>query len=178
MPHTVTDAAESRTSDKSKVVRFQFDAKPIDSIERMEAIAADVANGGKSFQVTKEVFDHFRNKLDIRPTSPEGIARINALIGSDFAPDVVMGMSETCACPSCGYELSFADHIESVLRMGLHSPEDLRWLLTNGLFFLTVATKQGREMICPNCDTKAVFPRRCYGTANYAYAHAGDVQMH
>jgi hypothetical protein len=153
-------------------VSFTFDAEPIGSLDQIEAIMGNPANHGRTFHVTKEVFDHFNEQLrpQITPTSPEDIARINRLIGTNFPGDVVMGFKGDCVCPNCNQNLSFADHVESVIRMGLHSPDDLRRLLSGTQFFLTVGIEQTREMLCTKCGAMSLIPRRCYSGSSYAYA--------
>lgn len=158
---------------EEKLVRFRFDAEPIDRLDRMYGILKDAANAGRTFHVTEEVFEHFRSKLRITATSAEGIARINELLGTTFSLDSELGMEGDCVCPNCGHNLSFADHIESVVRMGLHHSNDIRLLLSGERgFFLTVAKEEEREMVCPRCEVKSRVPRRCYGTSSYAYCHA------
>lgn len=157
-----------------KAISLRFDTECIDSIEVMDRIIADPANGGKTYQVTQDVFTHFSERLRILPSPPDDIPRINRMLGTDFPADSRMGLTNECICPSCGHGFSFADHIESVVRMGLHTATDLKRLLTGNRYFLTVATDRGREMLCPKCDTKSLFPRVCYATTLYAYAGGGD----
>jgi hypothetical protein len=152
------------------VRRFRFDAPPIDSIVQMEEIARDPEKKGKTFHVTKEVFEHFRQRLHLLPGPPDDISRINRLLGTNFPENETMGMTGFQICPHCGHKLSFADHIEAVLRMGLHTPEDIRQLFLGHQYFLTVATHEKRAMMCPNCTIVSDISRDCYSTQTYAYA--------
>jgi hypothetical protein len=116
------------------------------------------------------VFDHFSNKLKLLPRPDDDIPRINQMLGIDLPQDSRCGMTGVCVCQHCGHNFSFADHVQSVIRMGLHKAEDLARLFTGDLYSLTVATKKGREMLCPKCDKMSLFPRFCYATSQYAYA--------
>lgn len=166
----LTPAAESGVPEQQTTVhRFRFDRDPIDSIDDMYRIVKEPGNAGRTFQVTKEVFQHFDQKLHLLPNPPDDISRINRMLGTSFPCDTRMGMTGVCICPECGHNFSFADHVESVLRMGLHTAEDMKRLFTGDQYFLTVATQQGREMLCPKCDTKSLHPRFCYSTNGYAY---------
>ncbi len=168
---TLPSAAQSRAGGQETMVRrFRFDGDIIKSIEDMYRIVTESTNAGRTFHVTKEVFDHFHQKLHLVPNPPDDISRINHLLGTDFPSDTEMGMTGVCICPKCEHRFSFADHVESVLRMGLHTAEDMKQLLSGDQYFLTVATKQGREMLCPKCDTKSFYPRFCYKGNGYAYA--------
>lgn len=162
--------AETSTQHATGVRRFRFDTPPIDSILHMEQIVNDPAKAGKTFHVTKEVFEHYKNRLHLLPGPGDDIARINRLLGTNFPDNEVMGMTGFQTCPHCGHKFSFADHIESVLRMGLHTAADIKQLFTGGQYFLTVATKEKRDMLCPSCDTVASLDRYCYQTTTYAYA--------
>jgi hypothetical protein len=165
-----TPTDQSSVANKENLVRFRLEGAAVQSISEMNRIAGDPANAGRTFHVTKEVFDHFSQKLHLLPGPPDVIPRINSLLGIDLSEDERCGMTGVCVCPHCAYELSFADHVESVVRMGLHSTEDLARLFTGDKYFLTVATEKGREMLCPKCDTKSFFPRFCYVSKMYAYA--------
>lgn len=160
----------SATAPAPGVRRFRFDTAPIDSIVHMEEIARDPAKAGKTFQVTKEVFQHFANRLHLLPGPPDDVARINQMLGTNFPDNEVMGMTGFQICPHCGHKFSFADHIQASLRMGLHTAEDIRQLFTGNQYFLTVATHEKRGMLCPGCDMVADVSRDCYLTQTYAYA--------
>jgi len=81
-------------------------------------------------------------------------------------------MTRTCVCQQCGHEFSFADHIESAMRMGLHTADDLRRLFVGDKYFLTVDTDKQREVLCLNCEERTQVPHCCYGTRTYGYAEA------
>lgn len=169
---TSTPTHQSAETNTENLVRLRLEGNTVQSISEMNRIVNDPVNAGRTFQVTKEVFKHFSQKLHLLPGPPDVISRINGLLGIDLSKDERCGMTGVCVCPHCAHEFSFADHVESVVRMGLHSTEDLKRLFTSDKYFLTVATEKGREMLCPKCDTKSFFPRFCYVTRTYAYAEA------
>jgi hypothetical protein len=169
---TTTPATQTTGSNKENLVRLRLGGDAVQSISEMNRIANDPTNAGRTFHVTKEVFEYFSQKLHLLPGPPDVIPRINRLLGINLSEDERCGMTGVCVCPHCAHEFSFADHVESVVRMGLHSTEDLKRLFTGDKFYLTIATEKGREMLCPKCDTKSFFPRFCYRTSTYAYAEA------
>jgi hypothetical protein len=167
-----------------ELVRFRFDSRfdapfIIDSIESMTQLAKDPANAGRTYQVTREVFDHFEQKVRpyMEPNPPGVTSRINQLLGTDFQDNEKFGCVGVCECSHCGHKLTFADHIESALRMGIHTVEDFKRLFTDGNHYITVTAKQEREMLCPKCDTKTFFPRLCYD-AGGSYTYAGEGGAH
>lgn len=170
-----TAVATAPEPKEERRIRFRFDSASIESIEQMYQLVKDPVNAGRTFRVTKEVFDHFDQKVIPRllPNPPGDIARINRLLGINLPDTELVGCTGSCECIHCGHKFSIADHVESVLRMGLHSAEDLKQLFTGSGHFLTVITSKGREMLCPKCDTKSAFPRFCYSTRQYTYAE-GD----
>lgn len=171
---TSTSAAESLEAKKETTIRVRFDSDCIQSVDGMEQIVADPANAGRTFQITKEVYDHFRQKLHILPNSPNDIQRINRLLGLALNEDEPCGVTGTSVCPHCGHGFSFADHIEAALRMGLHTADDLKRLFVAGdKHFLAVVKDAQREMLCVKCGVTSVFPRDCYTTRTYTCAE-GD----
>jgi hypothetical protein len=84
-----------------------------------------------------------------------------------------IGMTGICVCQHCGHNFSFTDHVESAWSLGVHTIDDLKWIFTGDKYFLTVVTEKQRQLLCPDCGTKSLFPRFCYVGNNYAYAE-GD----
>jgi hypothetical protein len=166
--------AESLEATNESTVRVRFDSESIQSVERMKQIVADPANAGRTFQITKEVYDHFSQKLHILPNPPNDIQRINRLLGLALDENEPCGVTGTCVCLHCGHEFSFAYHIEAALRMGLHTADDLKRLFVAGdKHFLAVVKDVQREMLCVKCGVTSVFPRFCYTTRTYTCAE-GD----
>jgi hypothetical protein len=153
-------------------VHIRFESAVIQSVDHLNQIAADPVNAGRTFQVTKEVFEHFIQKLRFLP-KPEGdIQRINRLLGIALAENESCGMTRTCICQRCGHEFSFADHVESALHMGLHTAEDLKQLFVGSKYFLTIDTDKQRDVLCIKCGEKSLLPHCCYGSKTYGYAEA------
>lgn len=147
----------------------RFESAVIQSVDHLNQIAADPANAGRTFQVTKEVFDYFYQRIRFFPRPTGDIERINRLLGTEFDENEPGGMTRSCVCQNCGHEFSFADHVESALRMGVHTADELRYILAGDKFFLTVDTDKPREVLCLNCEQKSFVPHCCYGTRDYAY---------
>jgi len=165
---------ESIETKNEGTIRVRFDSDCIQSVESMEQMVADPANAGRTFQITKEVYDHFSRKLHLLPNPPNDIQRINRLLGLSLDENEPCGVTGTCVCPHCGHRFSFADHIEAALRMGLHTADDLKRLFMAGdRHFLAVVKDVQREMLCIKCGVTSVFPRFCYQTRTYSCAE-GD----
>lgn len=142
---------------------------PVATIPQMEQLATDPLNAGRTYPVSKSVFDHFFAKLTFLPDPVGEADRINQLLGTAFPSTEAGGMTRSCKCSSCSHEFTFADHIESSIRMGVHTPDELRQILTGPVYFLTVDTDRTREVICVKCGTKSVVPHCCYARRTYAY---------
>lgn len=154
-------------------VHIRFESAVIQRVNHLNQIASDPANAGRTFQVTKEVFDHFFEQIQFLPRHPEDIFRINDLLGLSLSEDEPCGMTRVCSCQHCGHEFSFADHVEASMRMGLHTAADLRKLFDGDKYFLTIDTDKKREVLCLSCGEKSWVLHCCYGSKTYAYA-GGD----
>ncbi|HEU0174388.1 MAG TPA: hypothetical protein VFV58_09000 [Blastocatellia bacterium] len=173
LEYASTSVVESLESKNESTVRARFDSDCIQSVERMKQIVADAVNVGRTFQVTKEVYDHFSQKLHVLPKPPDDIQRINRLLGLALDENDPCGVTGTNVCPHCGHEVSFADHIEAALRMGLHTVDGLKRLFVAGdKYVLTVVADVHREMLCVKCGVTSAFPRFCYRTSTYCCAEA------
>lgn len=158
------------TQHKDGSVKIRVESAAIPSIEKMEQIVADTENGGRTFQVAKDVFDHFARKHIVVPCPPEDIERINKLLQITMDDLERTGMTRPCLCQHCGHDFSLADHVESSLRMGIHTRDELGQILTGNKYYLTVDTDRPRAILCVSCDEITLAAHCCYTTENYAYA--------
>lgn len=142
----------------------------VDTVERMDALADDPDNEGRTFEVTRPVFEHFFKLLKFLPRPADDISRINNLLGTAFTQEEPGGITRICACEHCGHEFSFADHVQSALRMGVHTREVLKEILAGEKYYLTVDTEKPRAVLCVNCSRITLMAHCCYGGSTYGYA--------
>lgn len=169
-----TPVTTPETAAKQRAVRIREQLSYVGTIAEMAALVADPAQAGRSFEVSQDVFAHYTAKLRLLPQRPDDVDRVNAMLDINLPQDTTMAMTGEVTCPACSHRFSFADHLASVLRMGMHMKEHLARLLTSDHYVLTVATHTPREMMCPQCGTTSLFARYCYQTAGYAYASEGQ----
>jgi len=141
----------------------------ISNVSEMRHLAGHAGNQGKTFAVTREVFEHFASKLKVKRIGKVEQRAVENLLG--VAPGSARtGLTRNCTCKHCGHTFSFVDHIASALLLGVHSVAELqRFVGRSRDYWLTVDTDLPRVVRCPRCYLDFVAPHCCYVSGGYAY---------
>jgi transcription elongation factor Elf1 len=143
------------------------------TIGEFEAIRSDPNNKGKVFAVSRQVFEHYAEKLFIKPISDSERREISLLIKQDVKSSRYIGLTRTFSCPHCSHEFTFADHYRAALDMKVHSANELAKFTVGGedaVSYLVVDTDKKRDVKCVSCGKIISAPHCCYTTSDYAYA--------
>lgn len=151
-------------------VRIGIERRVVQTVEEMTAIADDPVNAGRTFEVSQEVFEHFRRLLSFLPRTAGEIERLNSLLGTTFDESATIGMTRACVCQHCGHEFTFSDHVEAAMQMGLHTRDELKRILDGDHYYLTVDTEKPRAVLCVSCKEVSLTPHCCYAGSSYGYA--------
>jgi hypothetical protein len=149
-----TNLASSSAS-RATTHRLQSDLPLIDSVDKFMSGVKDKASvdQGIFFRVTKDVFDYFTDRQPLMRDSPDNIARVNRLLGTDFPQDEPMGLFRPLSCPNCKRELSFADIVEAAVQRTVHARDELNSLLSGEDYYLiTMPGKEKDRMHCIACN--------------------------
>lgn len=141
----------------------------ISAIDAFEAVRKDASNEGKVFKVTKSVFKHYSALTKSVTITPAEISRIDKLLGGKLKGASGWGITRTCTCNVCGHVFTFADHVESALKSGVHTADELLGFLNGTDYLLTVDTLRTRDVSCTKCSSVIVTPHCCYTGSRYAY---------
>lgn len=143
----------------------------ITSVDVFQKLAKDKRNEGRSFRVTKAVFDHFATPLRAKTSviGKDEAEAIECLLGMELNLDGA-GLTRDCKCTHCNHTLSLADHVASAILSGAHSSDELVKILGGPSYWLTIDTDQLRVIICPRCYREFAAIHCCYTYSNYAYA--------
>lgn len=144
--------------------------RPITATSEIEELKRDPANKGKTFEVTREVLEHYVNQLQRRRIEPSELEELNALLESNIGPNDRPALSRTCACPSCGHEFSFSDFVRSAIALSVHTKDQVLDFLVGSRYYLTIDSEATRTLQCPSCARSFEGVFCCYSTSNYAYA--------
>ena len=143
----------------------------VSTVAELQALAKDPRNKGKTFQVTKDVFDHFvaalKGQMKAMPEAEK--PGLECLLGTPIA-DISAALTRDNACTKCGHKLSFSDHVASAILSGAHTAEQMRGILLGDKFWLTIDTDQLRLQRCPRCYQDFLAVHCCYTSSSYAYA--------
>ncbi|GLR51820.1 hypothetical protein KYK30_21900 [Shinella yambaruensis] len=144
--------------------------KKVDSFTAFEKIRSDPNNAGRTFSVSKDIFDHFSEKLrqSTREIGAKEASEIEDLIGAD--PGKGAGTTRDATCEKCNTAFSLSDHVASALLAGKHTAPEMASFFQGNDYWLTVDTKEKRETICPHCYRRGVIIHCCYIFSRYAYA--------
>ena len=143
----------------------------ISTVTQFERILHDPNHKGKTFEVSREVFEQFHSTLhdssqQIEEQEKRSLKNLLCLETSDLTA----GLTRDCSCSHCGHRLSFVDHVASAILSGAHTAEEMRTILTGPQHWLTVDTDQVRAVRCPRCYLDFDAVHCCYTSSNYAYA--------
>jgi len=143
----------------------------VTSVGVFQDLARDKRNEGKSFRVTKDVFDHFATPLRAKTTviGKDEAQAIERLLGASLNLDGA-GLTRDCVCPHCNHKFSLVDHVASAILSRAHSADELVNILRGPNYWLTIDTDQLRVVICPKCYRDFATVHCCYIYSNYAYA--------
>lgn len=142
----------------------------VNDLSDLVALANDDRNKGKTFEVTKDVFDHYASKLrgNVIPIDAAERQAVECLLGVTLS-GATLGLTRACICAKCNHRLSFVDHVASAILSGAHTVEQMRPFMIGSRYWLTIDTDQLRLVVCPRCYRSFAAIHCCYSTSSYAY---------
>lgn len=141
----------------------------VQSVADYEAVRKDPTNAGKTFSVSKDVFEHYMNGITVTQVTAQEVSEINALLGTSIANTDLVGLTRVSTCGECGHALTFADHVRIALNMSAHAQHELVKFIVGTDYYLTVDTDKKRDIVCPQCKKPTVVIHCCYSTNRYGY---------